>query len=269
MPVKISTHYPSLARPLPGKRQGFASRDTRELRFRTAAKGMGRGIVGLALLLIWGMTQAAESQSHLIIQETAKAFLEDRLQPTTPDYEIQLGRLDPRLRLRPCNKPLEAYLPQGARLYGKLSVGIRCSDETPWNIYLSANVLVYKDVLTANRPISRGDTVTRQDMQPVRLEISKLNTGYYVDAKNLEGMIARRTIPAGRAFTPNALRAPLLVQRGEEVTLLAGNGHFNVRVKGKALQDAAKGDVVAVRNTRSKRVVEGIAIEPGLVQVRM
>lgn len=269
MQVKFPSPQPMLALSCSQKRQIVAIGKAAYQVVYAGILGLGLACLGLALTTPWGKAEAADIQSHLAIQEAAKGFLTEKLQPTTPDYEIQLGRLDPRLRLRACAKPLEAYLPNGTRLYGKLSVGIRCSDETPWNIYLSANILVYKNVLTTSRPLSRGDVVSMHDIQPVRLEVSKLNSGYYVDVKNIQGKIVRRSIPAGRPLTPNLLRAPLLVQRGEEVTILAGNDNFHVRVKGKALQDAAKGDVVAVRNTRSKRVVEGIAIKPGLVQIRM
>jgi flagella basal body P-ring formation protein FlgA len=269
MRVKFSTSRNWEVQSFPHKRQIIALGTALTQIIHAFILGLGMACLGVALSTMWSTAQAAEYQSHEAIFDAVHDFLKEKVQTTSPDYEIQLGRIDSRLRLQACAKPLDAYLPPGSRLYGKLSVGVRCSDDKPWNIYLSANIKVYENILTSSRPLSRGDVVTAYDVQPVRLETSKFTTGYFVDVKNIQGKIARRSIPAGRPLTPNLLRAPLLVQRGEEVTILAGNKSFSVRVKGKALHDAAKGDVVAVRNTRSKRVVEGIAIKPGVVQVRM
>ena len=61
----------------------------------------------------------------------------------------------------------------------------------------------------------------------------------------------------------------MLVHRGDEVVILASIGGLQVRVKGKALKDAALGERLPVRNTNSKRIVEGTAIEAGVVSVQM
>jgi flagella basal body P-ring formation protein FlgA len=56
--------------------------------------------------------------------------------PGAVRVEIEPGRLDPRLRLAPCER-IEAFLPPGARAWGRTRVGLRCAQgPTPWNVYL-------------------------------------------------------------------------------------------------------------------------------------
>jgi len=42
-----------------------------------------------------------------------------------PQIEVELGELDPRLKLAPCQR-IRAYLPTGANLWGRSRVGLRC-----------------------------------------------------------------------------------------------------------------------------------------------
>ncbi len=209
-------------------------------------------------------------QSLASLHEVAREFLQSQI-PLEPgnSQEIHLGRLDSRLRLGFCETGLQAFVPAGSRLQGKLTVGVQCPGGKPWTVYIPANIRVFGDVLTTSRPISRGDAITRADIIVRRQEISTLSHGYYRHTEEIIGKLAMRSLPAGTPLTPRMLKARLLVRRGDDVTILANTGFLQVRSKGKALQDAARGERITVRNTRSKRIIEGIAIKAGTVQVHM
>jgi len=220
---------------------------------------------GLILLVVIGLFSAVahataptsntpQYQSLASLHEAARGFLQLQIPPESgTSQEIHLGRLDSRLRLGFCETGLQAFVPAGSRLQGKLTVGVQCPGEKPWTVYIPANIRVFGDVLTTSRPISRGDTITRAD----------------IIAEDIIGKLAVRSLPAGTPLTPRMLKARLLVQRGDDVTILANTGFLQVRSKGKALQNAALGERITVRNTRSKRIIEGIAIKAGTVQVHM
>ena len=71
----------------------------------------------------------------------------------------------------------------------------------------------------------------------------------------------------GGPVLSNMLKQPIILRRGESVSLLARSPTFEVRMEGKALMDGAVGDRVKVRNLRSKRIVEGRITETGTVLV--
>jgi len=236
------------------------------------------GLWLLALIvLLPGLAHAASPggyQTTASLHNAARDFLQRQLQETlasNPDnsVEIQLGRLDSRLRLQRCENELRPFLPAGSRLQGKLTVGVQCTGGKPWTVYIPANIRLFGNVLTTARPISRGETLRRDDVVSMRQEISKLSRGYYRQPDEVVGKLAARSLPAGTPLAPRMLKARLLVRRGDDVTIVASLGSLQVRSKGKALQNAALGERLSVRNTRSKRIVEGVAVKAGIVQVHM
>ena len=72
------------------------------------------------------------------------------------------------------------------------------------------------------------------------------------------------------AATP-LLRAQLapdpIVQKGEGVRVVAGQGGMGIRAPGRALADAAPGGRLRVQNVNSLKVVEGRADSSGVVTV--
>jgi flagella basal body P-ring formation protein FlgA len=78
-----------------------------------------------------------------------------------------------------------------------------------------------------------------------------------------------QNLTAGRAITPQRIKAPIVVHRGEKVAIVAAIGTLKVKGKGEALRDAAQGELVSVRNSKSKRVIQGIVTSPGVVRVQM
>ncbi|NOX76235.1 MAG: flagellar basal body P-ring formation protein FlgA [Gammaproteobacteria bacterium] len=223
----------------------------------------------LALMLTAPLT-IASLQPPEPLREAARQFLQQQL-PTViaEDVELSIGRLDPRLRLTLCQNKPTAFLPPGARLRGKLTVGLRCDSPKPWTIYIQASIRIFSDVVAAAYPLRRGTQITAADLIIVRQETTNRLQGYFSKSKNVIGKMLDRGMNAGQLFTPRRLSPPLLVRRGDKVTIFASLGGLKVRVNGTALKDAARGQKLSVRNTRSKRIIQAIAVDPGIVQVRM
>ena len=71
----------------------------------------------------------------------------------------------------------------------------------------------------------------------------------------------------GTVLTPANLRPLLLVRSGQQVTLLLDFNGLQVRSSGKALQSARLGQLVKVRNSQSRKIVEGVVAGEGLVRI--
>lgn len=230
-----------------------------------------KALVFLFLFLVT-LTPVSAEEFHALqdIQATAKAYLTSQLEQTHPGkFKVRIGSLDSRLKLSQCDTPLEAFAPPGARLFGKTTVGVRCTGSQPWKIFVPSTLVLYEDVLAVSRTIVRGEALGSADLTVVRKEISGASQAYILNRQQAVGMIAKRSIPAGRVLTAHMVRAPRLVRAGQQVILLATTPQLEVRMKGKALADGSRGDVVKVRNLRSKRVVEGVVTHAGVVKVSM
>ena len=224
----------------------------------------------LSALLITHTAIAEPQQSHDAIQKTVEAFLKKQLEGhDSGDFEIHVSRLDPRLSLVSCETPLAASMAPGAKLSGKTTVAVQCNSPKPWKVFVPANLVVYENVLAAARTIVRGEMLNADDLTLVKKQMRSTTQGYFRSVEQAVGFVAKRSIAGGRVLTAQMVQAPRLVQRGQEVILLATTPLLEVRMKGKALADGGKGDVIQVRNVSTNRVVEGVVSGVGVVKVNM
>jgi len=221
-------------------------------------------------LLIFSTSAIAANQGTETLRQSVTDFLQAQTknQPNQ-DIEISVGRIDRRLKLTACQKSPEAFLPAGATLHGKLTVGVRCVGPKPWTVYVPAQIKIFANIITASQQLLRGTEIRADNLMSVRQEIGKLRSGYFTKPDAVIGKVLKQNIAAGHAITPKRIKSRILVHRGEKVTIVASIGALKVRGKGKALKDAAQGELVSVRNSRSKRIVQGIVTKPGTVNVQM
>lgn len=213
---------------------------------------------------------ATQWQSRAAISATAQSFV-DAFAASHHEgrTQIKLGQLDKRLRLKSCAMPLEAFMPDGSRVMGNTTIGVRCPDQGGWSIYVSAKIDVFGSVLVARQPIPRGTPLRESDLELVERNLSNLPYGYYSDPQPVVDQLAKRTIAAATVVTPAMLQAPKLVKRGELVSVIAETGVLKIRARGKALGDGKAGELVRVRAEGSRRVVDGIVISTGVVKVTL
>ena len=183
------------------------------------------------------------------------------------NVEIEVRPLDNRLRLPLCNKPLTTFSPQGSQALGAISIGVRCTGEKPWTIYARANISAYKAIPVLSRPLQRHTLITKDDIEIINQPLDATIQGIIDDPDRIIGMELTRALNAGSAIKPNQLRAPKVVTRGQQVILISGVKGLEVRMQGKALKDAAKGERVKVTNLSSGQQIEGIANSDGTVSV--
>ncbi|MCW8983627.1 MAG: flagellar basal body P-ring formation chaperone FlgA [Gammaproteobacteria bacterium] len=223
----------------------------------------------LAMLSVTFGAVAAEQQSHRSIQEAVYGHLIEELTASGGEINVKVGKLDQRLRLAQCSTPLTASLPPSSRRVGGVTVKVSCEGNTPWTIYIQAEVEQFGQVMVASRNLRRGEIISRDDMEQRRVSLGLIRGGYISKLENILGWQVKRNISSGKIISPNSIMRQLLVKRGDVVVIIAKNGGFEVKMGGVAKSSGAKGDTVQVINQSSKKVVEGIVIGLGLVQVQM
>jgi flagella basal body P-ring formation protein FlgA len=180
--------------------------------------------------------------------------------------DVQLGRLDPRLRLAPCER-IEPYLPPGQRLWGRSRIGLRClQGAVRWNVFLPVTVRVYAPALVAAVPLPVGHTVKAEDLKVGEVDLTAGTAT--TEAGDLIGRSLRRPLSAGDAVLAEALNARRWFEAGERVELVALGRGYRVSSAGEALMPGLDGRVVRIR-TESGRVVAGRAVAPHQVEVSL
>lgn len=206
--------------------------------------------------------------SHQQIIQVARDYLGQNID--NEDYsrtEIIMGSLDSRLRLTQCDRPLSAQLAPGSRFSGKTTVHIKCDSAAPWTVYLNADINLYAEALHSATPLNKGDVLTEADLDYVEVDLSQVRYGYFTDMKQLVGQQLKRRLPQNRLIKANYVEPPTLVKRGELVSIVAENRGYSVKMSGTAMSNGSKGERVQVRNNSSKRIVEGVVEEFGVVSI--
>ena len=224
-------------------------------------------ISALALLLMNPVNAQDSLQSHEIIYETVKDFIEQNINAAY-EYEISVIPIDNLLSLPECVEPLEAYttseLTKAAG--GRVAVGVRCNHTgSKWSIFVTAVIKFYQEVPVLIQAVHRGDMITRQHFTFEKREISRLGEECAVQAEQLENKQATRFLPAGAILGPRAVAEPTLIKRGEKIIISSSQPGFSVRMNGLAMMDGARGQKIRIKNESSGRIISATVIEPGMV----
>jgi len=215
--------------------------------------------------VVWA-TEAA--QDFAPIESAVVDYVMAHADPHTR-YEIALNPLDARLRLPVCGRPIEVFAPPGYRPMGTATLGVRCSQDRSWVIYVTAQIKAFRRIAVLTNAVVRGTNIKPSDVVLREQDVSSLSSGYFFDEQQVVGKLAKRSLSAGMVISPNELTAPRWVARGQVVTLFVDSGGLQVRAQGEAMADAAENDLVKVRNVLSGKVVDGFVTAPGTVRVKM
>jgi flagella basal body P-ring formation protein FlgA len=185
-----------------------------------------------------------------------------------PETDLEVGTIDPRLRLPACAAPPAGHLTPGTRSSTQLTVEIRCTSP-PWRQFVAVRIRAQEPVVIAARPLGSLQVVTAEDVTVVPRELASVPAGYFRRAEDVVGRIAQRTIGSGEVLLPTTVRPPPLVRRGQSVTVLAHAGSMSVRTAGVAQADAGLAERVQVRNASTGRTIEGVVRSGDTVEVSL
>src|ERR1700756_2647967 len=104
--------------------------------FRTALFGLLAALCGLAAAQS-APTQVIPVQAqqpHATIQSAIQEYARVQTNGLPGKATVTVGAIDPRLQLAAC-AAMDVFTPPGTRLWGNVSVGVRCAAPTPWTIY--------------------------------------------------------------------------------------------------------------------------------------
>lgn len=211
-----------------------------------------------------GTIDAALLDEIRALGETAGSSLAGR----PARVEVEPGRLDPRLRLAPCDR-IEASLPPGAAAWGRTRFVLRCAEGAArWTVYLPVTVKVWAPAWVAAAPLASGTVLLPEHLREAEIDWAAERSPPMADAQHLVGRTLARAVQPGQA-----VRAVDLAQRqwfgaGDKVQVLARGAGFSVSGEAQALGVGIEGRPVRVR-TDSGQVLTGMPIGTNRVEVPM
>lgn len=133
------------------------------------------------------------------------------------------------------------------------------------NIYGRVQKLVAVPVLI--RRLRKGAVIRDADIEVRKIVRSALTQYTLLERSEIVGMAARYQLRSGVAIRKGDVRPPILVRRGELVTMEIRTPHILITVRARALESGARGETIRLRNTQSKKTIEARILGPGRVSV--
>jgi len=109
--------------------------------------------------------------------------------------------------------------------------------------------------VVAARAIGRGAVITAADVE-VRLIEPAAISGQRTPVDSVESILGKessQSIQVGNVVFEDAVRSPLMVKRGEIITVASQGGGIRVRTTAKALQDGAQGALIQLESLQGKQ----------------
>jgi flagella basal body P-ring formation protein FlgA len=229
--------------------------------------GLGFFIAALCFSQVVKAEERPIYQSLDAIQDAAVTYVQETLE--NPNYEliVEPGKMDERLQLKACDGELKAFIPNAMNPSNKISVGIACEGTERWTLYVPVFVKKMAQVVTINHNVTRNAILSAEDLEIRPMDISGITRGYYTSPKEIVGMAVKKSLRFGEVVTPLHLQSPTLVKKGSQVKILSKGSGVIVTAAGLALKDGAKGEWIQVRNISSSRVIEGMVLADGSIEV--
>ena len=183
---------------------------------------------------------------------------------------VTVSAPDARRVLEPCNQ-MTGFLPPGARLAGKTTVGVRCVDGATWQTFLTASVRVDGPTWQATRALRAGDTIADGDLVlavapltapdlDAAAALARSGAGTGKNASSSRGLasldgrqpapvgrIALRSVPSGRPLTAADVRDEGRVNPGDAVRVIYVGAGFSITSEGHSVGSADPGSTVMIR----------------------
>lgn len=219
-------------------------------------------ILYLFSLIFFNSAFAATNEKD--ISEQITQILNSRNQNEYGDAVRQQVRLlTPQTKLAGiCPNPV-LTVPASHRLTGKRSVLAKC-DNKRW--FIQIDVSAEGRYWVTAHPLAAGHSLSAQDIQQRTGSLAQLPAGTLFRADEIVGGILTHPLEAGEPLVKNQLRQRWLATTGKMVEVMSAGEDFQIRVKGKAMNNAAVNQSLKVR-MKSGQIVTGTMTAEGIVRV--
>ena len=221
-------------------------------------------LVVTTFVLFSGLVQAAPVSLPMQIEQAARAELERQtaasgLTEAQIDVAVVTARAAPPCSQNVAIEPLDTRSPLRMRFLA------RCNDTPGWRYEYVVRARLTAMVAIAAAPVAANEALTDAQVTIERRDISNI-ADPITTPEDAVGQMSRRMLRPGDILRSGQLSSPVMVKRGDAVTMIARRDGIEVSTAGEALDAGARGAMVRVRNANSGQVVRMRVAGPGTVE---
>jgi flagella basal body P-ring formation protein FlgA len=121
-------------------------------------------------------------------------------------------------------------------------------------------------IVVPSHDIARGETISEGDLTFTTVDGSALMSGVPTRIEEIKGMQTRRMLSAGQPFRADDVRRPIVITKGQTVTMQFAAPGVELTAMGRAMSEGGVGDTVTVQNPVSYRMIAATVVAPGTVR---
>lgn len=125
---------------------------------------------------------------------------------------------------------------------------------------------VMADIPVLTRNMRSGEIISADDIAMQSINVRGYDQ-FVTSADQLIGQSARRSLVANRPIRPLDIGQPVLISRGQLVTILYQTDNMALTATGKAMENAGMNQTITVVNGQSNRTIQAVVTGPNLVTV--
>ncbi|CAM4276359.1 flagellar basal body P-ring formation chaperone FlgA [Vibrio agarivorans] len=231
------------------------------------------GLTGLVLVATSVASEGADSRLNDVISAAIESDITRQIEVSQQNNGWQLEQPEISTTLPSgshrlaCSQPLEVERRDKRRFpAGNLRYRVTCSEVSGWSIQAQAHFDAQVQVAYAKHTIAKDSLISVEDIEMRTMPLSRLSRDFVALPSRLINQRAQRQIRQGRMISPERVSAPYIIQRGEQVVMMASGDGFSTSTAGVALESGYDNQQIRVRNVRSGNIINAIIIEPGKVQ---
>ena len=134
-------------------------------------------------------------------------------------------------------------------------------------VRLSGRAYSTTQIPVLGRPVAAGTILTDADIDWLDVRADRIRNDAVLVADELIGQQTRRALRPGEALRRYDLREPIVVSRGEIVSLVFTAPGIALNARARALEDAGADQIIRFVNLQSNRTVEAMVEGPGRARV--
>lgn len=208
-----------------------------------------------------------ESIEHL--NDLAKEFVQKNIALDMDEtLEVKISNTNNQLNLAQCQQPIRVSLPAGTSSQQISTLEMTCAGDQAWHVYVPIDMKILTKVVIAKQTIPAKEIISEDMLDFAQYDKNSLFSGYYKQTKDLVGQTPSSTIVAGTVLNRKNVQPPILINRGQIVSIVSKRGTIMVKASGVAKSSGAFNDTIQVLNPSSKRLVEGVVVSSSTVEVR-
>ncbi|PIE59693.1 MAG: flagella basal body P-ring formation protein FlgA [Desulfobulbus propionicus] len=221
-----------------------------------------------------------QGAANVTVKQKAIRVTREQLQQLIVSYLAQKKEMLPKgeIRFTSLRAPDEVLLPYGTVSWkvtpsnesiinsSTFSIFFRINDKPAHNCIVRGRVEILKKVVVAAKRIQSNAIIKPDDLFLIKKDISQINSPVFSLNQAL-GMMAAKTMRAGKPVEEDDIKPPPVVREGQLVTILAHKGNLKITSSGIARKSGGAGDIIRVKNIQSNKLVYARVQSPGIVSV--